>query len=175
MIPGKRVMLRPMEAADADDVARWRSDPSVLEQMFADEPPTREEHLRWLETIQAHGRRHEFVIVERATGRSIGTVGLGEIDHKNLRAEYGILIGEADARGKGYAREASELVLSYAFDELELRRVYLHVLADNHAAIRLYEQVGFRLEGTLRQHAFKRDAFRDVLAMAILRDEWESR
>ena len=173
MMEGECVVLRPMEAADADDVVRWRSDPSILGQMFADEPPTREGHLHWLETIQACGNRQEFIIIERAIGRSIGTIGLSDIDHKNLRAEYGILVGEADARGKGYAREASQLILRYAFGDLGLRRVYLCVFADNAAAIKLYEHLGFQIEGTLRQHEFKRGVFRDVVVMAILKDEWK--
>jgi UDP-4-amino-4,6-dideoxy-N-acetyl-beta-L-altrosamine N-acetyltransferase len=172
MMEGECVVLRPMEAADADDVVRWRRDPLILEQMFADEPPTREEHLRWLETIQARGNRQEFIIIERATGRSIGTIGLSDIDRKNQRTEYGILIGEADARNKGYAREASELILKHAFENCGLRRVYLHTFADNTAAVRLYESLGFRIEGMLRQHAFKCGAFRDVMVMAILKDEW---
>ena len=173
MTGGTRVTLRPMEIADTDDVLRWRSDPEILAQLFADQPPTRAGHLRWLEGIRARGDRQEFVIVEQATGRRIGTIGLSQIDHANRRAEYGILIGEADARGKGFGREASRLILQHAFNELGLHRVYLHVFADNAAAIRLYEHVGLRREGVLRRHAFKRGAFRDVVVMAVLSDEWQ--
>jgi len=71
MMQGDRVMLRPMEKTDTDDVLRMRSNPEVLAQLFSDEPPTRESHRRWLEQIQAQGVRQEFMIVERATGRSI--------------------------------------------------------------------------------------------------------
>ena len=174
VIEGKRVNLRRMQAADADDVVRWRSNPAILQELFADEPPTCNGHLRWLVEIEKRGDRHEFIIVERVTGRSIGTIGLSDIDRQNSRAEYGILIGEPDAHGKGYGREASELILRYAFAELELHRVYLHVFADNVAAIRLYERAGFRLEGTLRQHALKRGLFRDVIVMALLKDQWNN-
>lgn len=170
MMQGPRVKLRPLDEADTGDVVRWRSTPDILAQMFADEPPTRETHLRWLAGIQARGNRQEFVIVECATGRSIGTIGL-EIDKRNRRAEFGILIGEPDARGKGYAHEAGELILRYAFDDLKLHRVYLEVFADNGPAIRLYEALGFRREGTLRRHALKRGVFRDVLVMAIVKSD----
>jgi UDP-4-amino-4,6-dideoxy-N-acetyl-beta-L-altrosamine N-acetyltransferase len=155
---------------DTDDVVRWRSTPDILAQMFSDEPPTRATHLEWLAGIQARGNRQEFVIVECATGRSIGTIGL-EIDSRNHRAEFGILIGEPDARGKGYAREAGKLILRYAFDDLKMHRVYLHVLVDNEPAIKLYEALGFHREGTLRRHAFKRGVFRDVLVMAIVQSD----
>ena len=160
-----------MEPSDTDDVVRWRRDPEIREQLFADQPPTRESHLQWLADINARGDRQEFMIIERVTGRSIGTIGLSNVDRQNLRAEYGILVGDADARGKGYAREASELILRYAFDQLGLHRVYLHSFADNAAAVRLYKRVGFRLEGTLRHHVLKRGVFRDVVVMAMLQHE----
>jgi UDP-4-amino-4,6-dideoxy-N-acetyl-beta-L-altrosamine N-acetyltransferase len=171
MIEGKRVQLRPMEVADADDVLRWRSDPEILQQLFAEDPPTREGHLRWFANVQERDDRLEFIIIERVVGRPIGTIGLSNIDRKNQRAEFGILIGEADARRKGYGREASELILRYAFDDLGLHRVYLQALANNALAIKLYESLNFQLEGILRQHVFKRGAFRDVVVMAILRAE----
>ena len=163
--------LRPMEEGDTDDVVHMRSEPSVVAQLFGDEPPTRESHLRWLAAVRARGDRQEFMIVDRASGRSVGTIGLSQIDRKHQRAEYGVLIGEADARGKGLASEASRLLLDYAFTTLKLNRVYLHVFPENEAAVRLYERVGFEREGLLRRHLYKNGRFRDVIVMAVVRGE----
>ena len=171
MIEGERVQLRPMEEGDTDAVVHMRSEPSVLAQLFSDEPPTREGHLRWLAAVRARGDRQEFMIVDRASGRSVGTIGLSQIDRKHQRAEYGVLIGEADARGKGLASEASRLLLDYAFTTLGLNRVYLHVFPENEAAVRLYERVGFEREGLLRRHLYKNGRFRDVIVMAVVRGE----
>ena len=168
MIDGQRVQLRPMTLADTADIVRWRNDAFVSEHLFSDEPPTIESHIRWFEQMQARGDRQEFVIIERATGRAIGAIGLSNIDRVHRRAEYGILIGEADARGQGLAREASELLLDYAFHTLQLHRVYLLTFADHEAARRLYEHLGFQVEGTLRDHVCKHGIFRDVVEMAIL-------
>jgi len=157
-----------MSREDAADVVRMRADPEVQAQLFSGRPPTIEEHLRWLADVEARGDRHEFMIVERTSGRSVGTIGLSHIDRVNRRAEYGVLIGEPDARGKGLAAEASRLLLAYAFGTLGLRRVYLHVLARNEDAVRLYRRVGFQPEGVLRQHVRKGDEFLDVAVMAVL-------
>jgi len=168
VIEGERVLLRRMGRDDAADVVRMRAEPEVQAQLFSARPPTMEEHLRWLADTEALGDRHEFMIVERASGRSVGTIGLSHIDRVNRRAEYGVLIGEPGARGKGLAAEASRLLLAYAFGTLGLRRVYLHVLARNADALRLYRRVGFQPEGVLRQHVRKGDEFLDVAVMAVL-------
>jgi len=171
VIEGERVLLRRMSRADAADVVRLRADPKVQAQLFSARPPTMEEHLRWLAEVEARDDRHEFMIVERTSGRSVGTIGLSHIDRVNRRAEYGVLIGEPDARGKGLAAEASRLLLAYAFETLGLRRVYLYVLARNGDALRLYRRVGFQPEGVLRRHVRKGDEFLDVTVMAALADE----
>lgn len=164
------MQLRRMQRDDAADVVRMRAEPEVEAQLFSQRPPTIDEHLRWLADVDVRGDRHEFMIVERTSGRSVGTIGLSRIEPLHRRAEYGVLIGEPGARGKGLASEASRLLLDYAFQALGLARVYLHVFADNEAAIRLYERVGFVQEGLLRRHVYKQGRFRDVIVMAVMRD-----
>ena len=168
MIEGTRVRLRRMGREDAPDVVRMRSEPEVQAQLFSEQPPTVDEHLRWLADVEARGDRHEFMIIERTSGQTVGTIGLSHIDHRNRRAEYGVLIGEPGARGKGFAAEASRLLLDYAFGALRLHRVYLHVLVRNEPALRLYRRLGFEPEGVLREHVWKAGGVHDVTVMAIL-------
>lgn len=169
MIVGERVLLRPLDERDTDDVLRWRAEPGTLERLFGEVPPTRDEHLAWLARMRAQGDRQEFVIVDRDADRAVGTIGLSHIDRRYRRAEYGILIGEPAARGRGIAREASRLLLDHAFGPLGLCRVYLHVFPDNEPALRLYRRLGFRLEGRLRDHVWKGGRFRDVIVMGLVR------
>jgi UDP-4-amino-4,6-dideoxy-N-acetyl-beta-L-altrosamine N-acetyltransferase len=171
VLSGDRVTLRRMRTDDASLVVRWRNRPEVLSQMFNSVPPTLVSHERWFEAMQSRGDRHEFIIIERRQGDPIGTVGLSSIDSVNGRAEYGGLIGEPAARGRGYAYEASSLLLDYAFKTIELNRVYLNVLATNARALSLYERLGFRHEGVMRGHVLKDGEFRDVLVMGLLRAE----
>ncbi len=168
LLRGERVTLRSLAREDAETIVRWRSDPEVHAQMFAAAPPTLEGHRRWFETVEERDDRLEFVIVENGSGRPVGTIGLSGIDRANRRAEYGILIGEADARGRGLASDASRLMLAHAFRGLGLHRVYLHVFGENEAAIRLYRTLGFAQEGILRHHAVKDGRYRDVVVMAII-------
>ncbi len=90
-------------------------------------------------------------------------------------AWVGISIGEREYWGKGYGTDAMELILYYAFEELNLHRVSLGVLAYNPRAIRAYEKAGFVVEGAERQAANKDGVRYDALIMGILRDEWLAR
>ena len=67
------------------------------------------------------------------------------------------------------------LLLNFAFKDLNLHRVYLHVFATNSAAIRAYEKAGFVYEGKLRSAAHIDGAYVDVVIMSVLREEYESR
>jgi len=171
------VRLRPLEGGDAELIVAWRSRPEVAAQLFS-APPTLQDHLRWAEEAFRHGDREEYVICWRQqANRPVGTIGLSAISSRHRRAEYGILVGEAGARGRGLARAASELILRRAFGPLGLKRLYLHAFADNAAAITLYERLGFVREGVLRAHA-RRDGdavAHDVVVMGLLRAEWTAR
>jgi RimJ/RimL family protein N-acetyltransferase len=101
----------------------------------------------------------------------IGVTGLRHIDVRNRHAEFGIAIGEKTAWGSGYGTEATRLIVRYAFETLNFNRIWLHVGEDNERAVRVYEKVGFRTEGRLRQDMFRDGRYWDSLVMAVLRDD----
>lgn len=109
-----------------------------------------------------------LAIVLKDGDRHIGNVGLHRINWQHRRAELAIVIGEADARGKGYGPEAIQFVLKHAFGKLNLHRIALGVRADNTAAIHAYEKCGFVVEGRLRQNFVRDGVWYDTLCMAVL-------
>jgi RimJ/RimL family protein N-acetyltransferase len=90
------------------------------------------------------------------------------------RAEVGILIGEPDARGRGYGTEAMRLLVDYAFTAAGMHSVMLWVYEFNPAARRCYEKVGFREVGRRRESRWYNDRYWDEIAMDILATEFES-
>ncbi len=161
--------LRRLHADDTDIVLRWRNASDVARQMFSF-PPTREQHIEWFETYSQQSDRIEFVILER--DRPVGTVGLSRIDLGSRDAEFGILIGEPEFRGKGVATRASRVVLDFAFSVLGLRRVHLRMYEDNEAAGRMYHRLGFRKAEvvTIRQD----DASRRIVVMTLSSEQWKT-
>jgi len=87
---------------------------------------------------------------------------------------FGIHIGEEECRGKGYGTEATQLMLSYAFETLNLNRVELGVYDFNKQAIHVYEKAGFIREGIKRQDKFVNGRYADALIYGILASEYFS-
>lgn len=135
------VALRPLAAEDAELVVRWRSRPDVLGEMFSARAPTRAEHDAFFAQLQRRSDRLEFVIL--LDNQPVGTIGISQLDLGAHTGEYGILIGEEAARGRGVARTASELLLELATSCLGLERMDLTLFADNASARQLYERLGF--------------------------------
>lgn len=115
-----------------------------------------------------------FSIKTRTEGTVIGFVELDGYDWTTRNAWVAIAIGDMQYRGKGYGTEAMELLLKFAFLGLNMHRVSLTVFDFNKRAIRSYEKAGFRYEGTLREMIYKEDQRWDVLAMGIMRSEWDA-
>lgn len=130
-----------------------------------------------LEEMGGHERPNSvhLMIHTVADDQVIGFIGLAGIDWVHGSAWVGIGIGDPAFWGKGYGTEAMQLLLHYAFDELNLFRVNLVVFEYNERAMRSYIKSGFVVEGRAR-NMFMREGRRwDFIYMGILRDEWASR
>jgi RimJ/RimL family protein N-acetyltransferase len=113
-------------------------------------------------------------IIETLEGYPMGNVSLIGIDLAHGRAELGIGIGEQDYWGRGYGTDAIRVLLRFVFRNLGLRRITLVTDIDNERGIRCYEKAGFRREGVLRGHRLRYGQPLDMVAMAVLKEDWET-
>lgn len=176
MIETPRTTLRPLEPEDLDQLYLYRNDPEVMHWLGGFSAGYSHADLeQWL--ISHRNRRDEvlWAVASRPEDRCIGHVGLYQIDHRSRKAEFAILIGDADQQGKGIGKEVTKAVLAYGFDELNLHRITLSAIATNDRAIHLYASLGFTQEGLLREDVFREGRYIDVVLMAILEDEWRYR
>lgn len=74
--------------------------------------------------------------------------------------------------GKGIGTDTMSLILEFAFNELNLHRVYLQVFSFNERAIKLYEKIGFIHEGKFRQALYRTGKWHDIVIMSILKNEY---
>jgi [ribosomal protein S5]-alanine N-acetyltransferase len=75
--------------------------------------------------------------------KHIGNIKIDPINLDTKVGEYGILIGDKNEWGKGYAKEASQIVINFCFNYLNLKKIELGVKMDNLSAINLYQKMGF--------------------------------
>jgi RimJ/RimL family protein N-acetyltransferase len=113
-----------------------------------------------------------FSIRTLAEDKLIGELGLDVVSWPGRDAFVGLGIGETEYWSKGYGTDVMNVLLRFAFTEVNLRRVSLSVFAYNPRAVRSYEKAGFRYEGRMRRVLNKEGKRWDVLYMGILREEW---
>ena len=137
-------------------------------------PMTAEQETAWYDTISASASIAPFVIYERSTWRPVGGTGLHEIDFRHRSASFGIMIGAAECRGKGYGTEATRLTLDYGFTALGLHSVMLTVYAFNLAGQRTYAKAGFKEIGRRRECRWMGGRLWDEIYMDCLATEFVS-
>lgn len=173
--PHAEITLRELERSDLPLINGWRNDASLVAMlggsfrhvcMAVDE--------KWYDHYLANRAGNVRLAITLADGTPVGAVYLVSIDWLNRDAEFAIWIGTAAARGVRVGEAATRLMLDHAFEDLNLHRVHLSVLAHNERALRLYRKVGFVDEGVQRRAVYKGGEYRDLILMSMLRDEHRS-
>lgn len=170
-LTGAKVVLRPFEEADFPAIRRALQDPETARLTGSAQPTwddVFEKRMReWYETRNLQTDRLDLAVVDRATGAWAGEVVFNEVDERNASCNFRVLLGP-DARDRGLGSEAITLFVAYGFEQLALHRIALEVYAFNPRARRVYEKVGFRPEGVLRDAIRTGDGWADSTVMAIL-------
>ncbi|WP_335921477.1 GNAT family protein [Shewanella chilikensis] len=103
----------------------------------------------------------------------IGVVYLLDIDWVNRNAEFAIWLFDDAVKGAGVGKFVTDMVLKHAVYDLNLHRVYLHVLESNYRAIKLYKTVGFETEGKLRDAIYKNGKYENIIIMSFLSSKFD--
>lgn len=174
-VEGRSVALGPMTRDLLPAYQRWINDFGTARTLGAmpPRPVTVEAETAWYDK-ETGDEVAAFTIYERATWSPIGNTGLRQIDHRNRTAEFGILIGEPAARGKGFGTEATRLMLDFAFTALGLHSVLLTCFEFNLAGRRAYQKAGFVEIGRRRQCRWMGGRLWDEVLMDCLATDFQS-
>jgi RimJ/RimL family protein N-acetyltransferase len=142
--------LPPGAPSDPDDVAGWLTD--------------------GVHRAQREGTGVHLMMLDRAAGKIVGSIGLFHADWEVRSVEIGYGV-RGDERGKGYASEALGAVARWALTEGGIQRAWLTASTDNAASVRVAEKAGFRREGTLRRAGLEDDGLHDLAVFSLLDDE----
>lgn len=172
-IESERLILRRISKMDARDMYAYARDPRVTRYLTWDPHPSlsyTEEYLAYLETRIAIGDFFDFAVIERSTGRMIGTCGFTRFRYEDDCGEIGYVLSP-DAWGKGYAVEALRSLLSFGFDTLGLERIEARIIEGNVRSFRVAEKLGMTFEGYMRHGMRIKGALRTIGISSILRGE----
>ena len=173
-IDGSSIYLRALEREDLNNVLGWVNNPEVTYYMVTGQKPsTLDDIEKEYEATTGDGKNIVFAIIDKKTNNHIGNIGLYSIRPVSCAAELRIIIGDKSVWGKGVGAEACILIVRYAFDRLNLNKVFLGVNKDNPGGVKCYENAGFVEEGVLRDEIYRNGRFYDAVRMSILREEFE--
>lgn len=165
-------MLRFPEPRDVEALYAFKNDPEMAELLGGfTRGYSRADIAGWVDFH--HNAKDEVLwVVTTREDACVGHVGLYKIDHRVGQAEFAIILGKHAIWGRGLGTKLTRFAVEYAFNQLNLRRLYLDVLSINPRAQRVYEKLGFVVEGRRRQAQFKSGKYVDVIEMALLRAEY---
>ena len=170
MLLGEKVYLRRLERSDLEKSLRWINNPEIMVIMGVFGPRTALEQEQWYEGIAQSRSNLIFAVCLVNNSEHIGNISLFDIDYINRNAGLSIFLAEPEHQGCGYGAEAVRLMVEYAFVYLNLHKVYSKT--ERLEAARMYERVGFKKEGVLREHEFKYGQYTDKLVYGLLRTEF---
>jgi RimJ/RimL family protein N-acetyltransferase len=177
MLKGKLVLLRPVQKSDITYFLKWFNDPEIMQYQGMYLPMTEMAEQKYIEELGTSRNSTDAVFVieaiEGEKSKPIGDIGLNRIHPKDHHATFGITIGDKQYWSKGYGTEATELVIKYGFEQLNLHRISSSVFSFNGRSIKMHLKIGFSEEGRRREVFFKNGDYCDEVMFGLLREDWK--
>jgi RimJ/RimL family protein N-acetyltransferase len=174
LLKGQKIFLLPIERHDIITLNEWIKkgldfsliSPSSLFALNLDELEN------WYNSLIYNPKIRIFVIRNIEHKTPIGLIELNNIDWKNRNAEIGIFIAYENLRNKGFGSDTLKVIINYAFNELNLFKLYAKIAEDNYPSIKLFEKFNFKKEAVLRKNIFKNNEYIDLLIYGLLKEEF---
>lgn len=165
------VKLVDLTESHLEMVRNWRNLPEVSAYMYTSEPISQAQQKAWFANVKNDaGSKYWIIEVDE---KPIGLASLTGISKVFNSCSWAFYLGDSSIRGGGIGSKVEFLVLSYVFETLQLNKLRCEVFTFNEKVIQMHEKFGFRREAYFRQHVFKDGAYKDVVGLALLKQEWE--
>jgi len=159
--------VRLATAGDREQVWNWRNDPSVRSFMFSTSEVPWADHVAWFERTLVDPTKHALIF--EINGEPSGFANIQELPSRKV-AEWGFY--KAPGAPGGTGKTLGGITLRYAFEILQLHKIYAQVLAFNQRSIELHLALGFEQEGLLRDQHFDGRAYYDVYCFGLRDAQW---
>lgn len=169
------IVLRPVKEDDINYFLKWFNDPAIMRNVRRYLPMTEMFEREWIANLGKKENENVVFVIDLLTPNklfTIGICGLHQINWHDQCAEFGITIGDKDMHRKGHGFTAASLLINYAFQQLNLRRIDSAAYDFNEPSIRLHHKLGFKEEGLRRKAIYVDGDFHDVIVFGLLREEF---
>lgn len=173
IITGAHIRLRPMTETDLPLKVQWYNDPDIRKTLIIDETFELEKTVQWFRAVKDSPTRLDWAI-ENEQGKTIGLIGLVEIEEKHQTAEIYIVIGDKEYWAKGVMLQAESLLIDWAFNRLGLKKIWAQSRTENIASMITMKKLGFHTEGTLRKHRQIAGRQIDIYQVGLLKEEFKT-
>lgn len=171
----KRLYLRAFELTDLDKLNELRTDEDAYQHTGGNKFYTSKEYDRkWIEDKIFHNQNQAYLAICLIESKElIGYTSITEIDFRNRIGHWSGINIDKNTAGKGFGTETGQLILKFAFEELNLNRLFSYILESNKASLRMTEKLGFVKEGLIRSFVFKKNEYQNSHLVSILKEEYD--
>jgi RimJ/RimL family protein N-acetyltransferase len=169
----KRIFIRQLLPEDVgDSYLAWMNDPEVTQFLESRWKVYQSDDLKsFVNSIRASENDFLFGIFLKESGEHIGNIKIGNINRIHRYADLGLVIGAKQHWGHGYATDAICLATEYAFQELNLNKLFAQIYAPNVGSQKAFEKAGYRIVGRHCKHRFYKGKFVDAILVERNRDD----
>ncbi len=171
MIESSRLFISLITADDCEEVRVLHNNPDTIKWLSDTRIVSQIEQELWFKSLQDSTTSKRYVARTKIDSKLIGVFRFDRFDENNNSVEVGLDI-EFSSRRQGFAREIYLTLIPYFFNELSINRLSLFTLESNLAAITLYESLGFKREGVLRQAIRRENQYLNAYQYALLASEF---
>lgn len=164
------MIIRPLKEEDLPCRVEWMNNPAVYSSMHYPVPVTLDKTGVWFSNVKENPKRCDMVF-EDDDGNLVAMGGLTSIEGEAKKGELYIFVNP-DRQKEGIGSKATRLLCQYGFEDLNLHKIYLFTNASNTGARKLYEKIGFRLEGRHRSEFINKGKFEDRMYYGLLSNEF---
>ena len=173
-IKGKKVTLRAVEEGDLELLQKWANDAETQDTIgLVHFPSSMDFHKTWFQNLK-NDQLNQRLAIDTPDIGLIGISSIINIDWRNNHAWHGVMLGDANIRGKGYGIDAVMATMRYAFDELHFERLDGAIVEYNTISYSFYcGKLGWKEEGRRRNWYFRRGRYWDQIIVGITKQDYE--
>lgn len=174
MLIGEKIILRPLKIEDLEKTHKWRNNLDLIKLTQGIRFPKSIEMERdWFNyaLCDKSNRTIYFGIEIKLSEEFIGIIQLNNIDYISRTAVLGFVIGEISSQRHGFGFEACNLIISYSFLQLNIRKITSYVVENNQVSIKLFEKLGFFNEGRLKDHYYVDGSYKDIFIFSLIHNQ----